>query len=97
MNPLTHRQAATLIARFFGFYLLFCLAFNLTELPSYWLRSNFSRDFTHSRISHDASYDVSLVMFCVRQLGYSVFGLFFFLNPRKLAGLLMESFDDRPA
>lgn len=96
MNTLTLKQAATLMARFFGFYLLFCLVFNLTEFPPYWLRSNFSRIGGLSRVSHDASYDVSLLMFCTRQIGYSVFGLFFFLRPGKLAGLLMESFDDPP-
>ncbi len=97
MNSLTLKQAATLLVRFLGFYLLFCLVFNLTEFPPYWLRSNFSRVGTLSHVSHDASYDVSLMMFCVRQLGYSIFGVFFFLRPRKLAGLLMETFDDHLA
>ena len=97
MNSPVLNQAATLVVRFFGFYLLFYLPFNLTEFPAYWLRSSFSRVNIVMRVSHDPSYDVSFLMFCVRQIGYLVFGIFFFRRPQKLAGLLMEYFGDRPA
>ena len=96
MIPITLKQAATLIVRFFGFYLLFFLPFNLTELPFYWLRSSFSPLHPVARSSYDVSYDISLIMFCARQVGHLVLGSFFFRQPHKLAGLLLKFFGGEP-
>ena len=96
MISLTLEQAALLLARFFGFYLLFFLPFNLTELPSYWLRSSFSPLHAVGRGSFDGSYDLSLVMFCARQVGHLVLGAFFFRQPHKLAALLLKHFGGMP-
>ena len=96
MIPVTLEQAAILLVRFFGFYLLFFLPFNLTEFPSYWLRSPFSPLHPTARNSFDISYDVSFVMFCVRQVGHLVLGAFFFRRPQKLATLLLKHLGDVP-
>ena len=96
MTPITLEQAAILIVRFFGFYLLFLIPFNLTELPSYWLRSSFSPLHAVGRGAFDGSYDLALVMFCVRRVAELVFGAFFFREPRRLATLLLKPFGGLP-
>ncbi len=96
MNQLTLRQAALLLVRFFGFYLLFYAAIDLLYAPGYWMRSTFSH--THS-VAHsvlDSSFDVNLLTYYLREAAHFLIGLYLFRKPWKLAEILTKPFATTP-
>jgi hypothetical protein len=94
MNHITLRQAATLLVRFFGFYLLFYAALGLLDFPGYWMRSTFSHPHTASHSQLDSSYDVNFVMYWLREGAHVVVGMFLLGQPKKLAEFLTKRIGD---
>jgi hypothetical protein len=96
MNYLTLKQAAILLVRFFGFYLLFYAAIDLVYFPGYWMRSTFSHAHTASYSSLDSSYDVNFLMYWLREGAHVVVGMVLLGKPKKLAEFLTKRVEDDP-
>jgi hypothetical protein len=96
MNHITLKQAAILLVRFFGFYLLFYAAIDLVYFPGYWMRSTFSHYRTAGYSGLDSSYDVNLLMYSLREGAHIVVGMVLPGKPRKLAEFLTKRVSDDP-
>jgi hypothetical protein len=96
MNQLTLKQAAVLLVRFFGFYLLFFGTLDLLYAPGYWMRSTFSHPHSAAHSLLDSSYDVNLLTYYLREAAHFVIGLYLFRKPWKLAEILSKPLANRP-
>ena len=94
MDQLTLKQAATLLVRFFGCYLLFYAVLGLLDAPGYWLRSSFSHPHSAEHSTFNTAYDVNLLMYYLREAAHFVIGLYLFRQPRKWAEILMKPLVD---
>src|SRR2546426_457215 len=72
MDRLTLNQAALLLVRFFGFYLLFYFVLGLLDAPGYWMRSTFSHPHSATHSLFDTSYDVNLLMYYLREAAHFI-------------------------
>jgi hypothetical protein len=90
MDQITLKQAALLLVRFFGFYLLFYAAIDLVYFPGYWMRSTFSHSHTAGYSGLDSSYDVNLLMYWLREGAHVVVGMVLLGRPAKLAEFLTK-------
>ena len=96
MNHLTLKQAALLLVRFFGFYLLLYAALGLLDFPGYWMRSTFSHPHTASYSRLDSSYDVNLLMYWLKEGVHIVVGMVLLGQPQNLAQFLTKRVGDDP-
>jgi hypothetical protein len=92
---LTLRQAAILIVRFFGFYLLFYAVLGIADFPGYWIRSTYSHTGSFAHTSLDTSFDITFLMYLLRQAIHIIAGMYFVGQPRKLADWLIKTIDGK--
>lgn len=91
---LTLNNAALLIARFLGFYLIFYAFVDLTYYPGYWIHSTFSHSGSLPHGSLDISSDLAFVMFCVREAMHFLFGIYLLGQPRRFVAFLVKTASD---
>jgi hypothetical protein len=96
MDQITRQQAALLLVRFFGFYLLFYGVLGLLDAPGYWMRSTFAHPHSAGHSMFDSSYDVNLLMYYLKEAAHFVIGARLFRQPRKLAEILIKPLVDTP-
>jgi hypothetical protein len=96
LDRLTLNQAALLLVRFFGAYLLFYGVLGLLDAPGYWMRSTFSHPHSATHSMFDTSYDVNLLMYYLREAAHFAIGLYVFRQPWKWAGILTKPFVNAP-